>query len=257
MHAALEQLFSLDGRVAVVTGGNSGIGRAMAVALCRAGAAVVLVARNAERSRQVVGELRADGGAADLVAADLATRDGVHRAADAVIAAHGAPDVLVNAAGVNLRPPLAELDEDAWDRTMALNLDAPFVLGQRFGPLMAERGWGRIIHVTSQQAVRAFANSGAYGASKAGLAGLTRSQAEAWSARGVRVNAVAPGAVRTPLNEALFADPDRVAALARRTMVGRNGLADDFAGVTVFLASDAAEYVTGQMLFVDGGFSVT
>jgi gluconate 5-dehydrogenase len=139
---------------------------------------------------------------------------------------------------------------------MAVNLDAPFLLGQHLGPAMAARGWGRIINIASQQAIRAFGHSGAYGVSKAGVAALTRAQAEAWSAYGVCCNTIAPGFVSTPLTQAVFADPARVAAMAARTMIGRNGEPADFCGVAVFLASHAAAYVTGQTIFVDGGFSV-
>jgi gluconate 5-dehydrogenase len=144
-----------------------------------------------------------------------------------------------------------------WHQTLAVNLTAPFLLGQRFGPSMAGRGWGRIINVTSQQAHRAFGNSGGYGASKAGLAALTRSQSEAWAPSGVTVNAICPGFVATPLTREVAGDPVRSAALASRTMIGRNGEPPDFAGAAVFLASPASGYVTGQTLFVDGGFSAT
>ncbi len=140
---------------------------------------------------------------------------------------------------------------------MAVNLTAPFVLGQRFGPSMADRGYGRIINIGSQQSFRAFGNSGAYGVSKAGIVALTRSQAEAWSRHGVCCNAVVPGFVHTPMTEAVFSDPARVAVLRERTMVGRNGRVEDFRGVAVFLASAASGYVTGQAIFVDGGFSST
>ncbi len=170
---------------------------------------------------------------------------------------YGEPDILVTSAGINLRPPLDDLTTADWDTTMAVNLDAPFVLGQRFGPRMAERGWGRIIHLASQQSLRAFGNSGAYGVSKAAICALTRSQAEAWSRKGVCVNALGPGFVETPLTEAVFSDPARAEALAARTMMGRNGTPEDFAGPALFLASDAARYMTGQTLFVDGGFSAT
>ncbi|WP_328931107.1 MULTISPECIES: SDR family oxidoreductase [unclassified Streptomyces] len=251
----LSELFSLDGRVAVVTGGSSGIGRAVAGALARAGASVVVVARRERELAAAVDELTAEGCRAAWVSGDLGTRDGIRAAADAVVEVFGEPDILVNSAGINLRPPLGELSEDVWDTTMSLNLEAPHLLSQRFGPGMAERGFGRIIHITSQQAHRAFAQSGAYGVSKGALESLARSQAEAWSPHGVTCNTLVPGFVLTPLNERLSSDPEMVKALAARTLIGRNGLAEDFAGATVFLASRASAYVTGQSLFVDGGFS--
>jgi gluconate 5-dehydrogenase len=177
-------------------------------------------------------------------------------AAEDAAEAFGEPDILVNSAGVNLRPPMGELGEEVWDATMAVNLEAPYLLGQRFGPRMAERGFGRIIHITSQQAHKAFVQSGAYGVSKGALESLARSQAEAWSPYGVTCNTLVPGFVMTPLNERLSSNPEKVAALAARTMVGRNGLAEDFAGAAVFLASGASAYITGQAIFVDGGLSV-
>ncbi|MDF9811094.1 SDR family oxidoreductase [Streptomyces sp. SPB162] len=252
----LSDLFALDGRVALVTGGSSGIGRAITGALARAGASVVVVARREAELAGTVDELAADGCRAAWVSADLATGDGVRTAADEASAVYGEPDILVNCAGINLRPPMDELDDAVWDATMAVNLKAPFLLGQRFGPGMAERGFGRIIHITSQQAHRAFVQSGAYGVSKGALESLARSQAEAWSPHGVTCNTLVPGFVMTPLNARLSSDPERVAALAARTMVGRNGLAEDFAGAAVFLASGASAYVTGQAIFVDGGMSV-
>jgi gluconate 5-dehydrogenase len=252
----LSALFSLDGRVAVVTGGSSGIGRAIASALARAGAGVVIVARKEAELTATVDELTADGCRAAWVSGDLSTRAGVRAAAERAVEAFGEPDILVNSAGVNLRPPLGELDEDVWDTTMAVNLDAPFLLGQRFGPGMAERGYGRIIHITSQQAHRAFVRSGAYGVSKGALESLARSQAEEWSPHGVTCNTLVPGFVPTPLNTRLSSDPEKVAALAARTLAGRNGVAEDFAGAAVFLAGRSAGYLTGQSVFVDGGFSV-
>ena len=179
------------------------------------------------------------------------------RGAEQAAARFGEPDILVNCAGINLRRPMGTLTIADWDQTMAVNLTAPFLLGQRFGPPMAERGWGRIINVASQQAVRAFGNSGGYGASKGGLAALTRSQSEAWAPRGVGCNAISPGFVITPLTREAASDPARSAALAARTMIGRNGEAGDFEGIAVFLASRASDYVTGQLIFVDGGFSAT
>ena len=236
----LETLFTVKGRRALVTGGNSGIGQAIATALAEAGAEVTVVGRDEAR-------LAATGFA--YVAADLAERSAIDRLADLT------PDILVNAAGVNLRPPLDELTVPDWDLTLQVNLTAPFLLGQVFGPKMAAGGWGRIINIGSQQMIRAFGNSGAYGVSKAGIAALTRSQAEAWSPYGVCCNAIAPGFVPTPMTEPVFSDPARTAAMAARTMIGRNGELGDFVGVAVFLASSASDFVTGQTIFVDGGFS--
>lgn len=221
----LASLFSLASRTAVVTGGSSGIGRGIAEAL-------------------------------ETVVADLSTRDGIHATADGVAAIAGEPDIVVNSAGINLRPHMSQLTEEVWDATLTVNLEAPFLLGQRFAPGMAARGFGRLIHVTSQQAHRSFVDSGAYGVSKGGLESLARSQSEAWSARGVTANTLVPGFVLTPLNQRLQDDAEKIAALAARTTVGRNGVPQDFAGAAVFLASAAAGYVTGHSLFVDGGFSV-
>ncbi|WP_418277012.1 SDR family NAD(P)-dependent oxidoreductase [Isoptericola jiangsuensis] len=252
----LDDLFSLAGRTAVVTGGSSGIGRGIATALARAGAAVVLVARGREALDDTARELAALGCRTAVVVGDLSTRAGARQAADDAAGPFGEPDVVVSSAGVNLRPPLGSVDAEVWDTTMAVNLEAPFWFGQRFGPGMAERGHGRLIHVSSQQAHRAFVSSGVYGVSKGGLESLARSQAEAWSPHGVTANTLVPGFVLTPLNRRLQDDPARVAALADRTLVGRNGLPDDFAGAAVFLAGPASGYVTGQAIHVDGGFSV-
>ena len=149
----------------------------------------------------------------------------------------------------------AEITEADWDATMAVNLEAPFLLGRRFAPGMAERGYGRLIHVSSQQAHRAFVGSGIYGVSKGAVESLMRSEAEAWGGRGVTSNSLVPGFVLTPLNARLQEDSAKVAALAARTMIGRNGLPSDFAGAAVFLAGAGSAYVTGHSLFVDGGMS--
>lgn len=229
----------------------------MAGALARAGAQVVIMARGEAALAAATARLRAEGCQAAWVSADVADRAAVPAAAAAAAQPFGPPDILVNAAGLNLRPPLGDLTPGQWDELMAVNLTAPFLLGQEFGPGMAARGWGRIINIASQQAMRAFGNSGGYGAAKTGLVGLTRSQSEAWAAHGVCCNAIAPGFVATPLTREVAADPQRSAALAARTMIGRNGEPEDFEGAAVFLASRASDYLTGQLLCVDGGFSVT
>lgn len=247
----LDSLFGLGGCTALVTGGSSGIGKAIARALAGAGAHVRIAARTEAAIAETVAGIRDGGGSADGIPVDLGSRAGAHALADAA----GDIDILVNSAGINLRPPFGDLTEAEWDATMAVNLDAAFVLGQRLIPGMAERGYGRVIHISSQQAQRPFANSGAYGVSKAAIEALARSQAEAWSSRGVTANALVPGFVQTPLNRRLSADPDTVAALAARTLVGRNGEPEDFGGAAVLLASAASAYITGQSIAVDGGFS--
>jgi NAD(P)-dependent dehydrogenase (short-subunit alcohol dehydrogenase family) len=255
MSGYLEGLFSTAGRTALVTGGSSGIGYAMAEAIGRAGAALVLVARDPDRLERAAGQLREHGVRVATVAADLAERAEVGRVCERAAEPFGEVDILVNAAANNFRPPFPELTTTEWDLTMALNLDAPYLLGRHFGARMAARGWGRILNVASQQSFRAFGNSGAYGVSKGGVVALTRSQAEAWSAAGVCCNAVVPGFVRTPLTA--HVDPARSVAYAGRTMIGRNGEPVDFAGAAVFLAGRGSDYVTGQAVYVDGGFAAT
>jgi NAD(P)-dependent dehydrogenase (short-subunit alcohol dehydrogenase family) len=250
--AYLQELFGLTGRTALVTGGSSGIGLAIAEALGRAGARVILVARGRERLERAASQLSALGPETEIIVADLGKRPDVARVAERTEV-----DILVNAAGINPRPPMAGLTAGQWDELLAANLTAPFLLGQAIAPAMAARGRGRIINIASQQAFRAFGNSGGYGASKAGLVGLTRSQAEAWSRHGVTCNAIAPGMIRTPMTEAAFGNPELIARHLSRSMIGRNGVPADFAGCAVYLASDASAFVTGQTLFVDGGYSAT
>ena len=256
MTSYLSDLFSLDGRTAVVTGGSSGIGRGIAAALARAGAATVIVARGADRIDRTVQELTDTGCRAAGVVGDLGTRDGIRAAAEEAVVPFGEPDILVNSAGINIRPPFADITEDDWDATMTVNALAPFLLGQRYAPGMAERGYGRLIHISSQQAHRAFVGSGIYGVSKGAVESLMRSEAEAWGPHGVTSNTLVPGFVLTPLNARLQEDPAQIAALAARTMIGRNGLPGDFAGAAVFLASAGSSFVTGHSLFVDGGLGV-
>lgn len=256
MNAYLTDLFGLHGRTAVVTGGSSGIGRGIATALASAGAATVIVARGADRIEETVSTLKAGGCRVAGVVGDLSTRDGIRAAAEDAAGPFGEPDILVNSAGINIRPPFAEITEADWDATMTVNALAPFLLGQRFAPGMAERRYGRLIHISSQQAHRAFVGSGVYGASKGAVESLMRSEAEAWGGTGVTSNSLVPGFVLTPLNARLQQDTAKVEALAARTMIGRNGLPEDFAAAAVFLAGAGSGYVTGHSLFIDGGLSV-
>ncbi|GAA1004135.1 2-deoxy-D-gluconate 3-dehydrogenase [Acrocarpospora pleiomorpha] len=257
MSSYLSDMFSLAGRVALVTGGSSGIGYGIAEALGRAGAAVVLVARREEQLAAAAAALAGHGVRAATISADLGDRAAIGRVTERAASFFGEVDILVNDAANNIRRPMAELTLDDYEQTIAVNLTAPYLLGQHFGPRMAARGWGRIINIGSQQSIRAFGDSGAYGVAKAGICGLTRSQAEAWTPHGVTCNTVIPGFVLTPLTEPAQAIPGRVEALAARTMTGRNGLPTDFAAIAILLASPASAYLTGQTLCVDGGFSAT
>jgi gluconate 5-dehydrogenase len=249
------ELFDLSGKVALVTGANSGIGAEIADALAEAGAAVVLVARRAARLEETRKAIESKGGRAATIACDLTDRTAIEACASGAPSFFGSPDILVSAAGVNIRIPMAELSVADWDTTLKLNLDAPFFLAQKLAPAMIAKGWGRIINIASIQSIRAFGNSGAYGASKGGIVQLTRAQAEAWSRHGVNANAIGPGFFATPLTQAVASDPARWEAMAAKTMIGRNGELRDLRGAAVFLASRASDYVTGQTLFVDGGFS--
>jgi gluconate 5-dehydrogenase len=252
---SIAALFSLDGSIALVTGASSGIGRTIAHALADAGAAVVLVARRESALDETRDDIVQRGGRAASVPCDLARRNGIGDCALRAATFFGPPDIVVNAAGVNIRKPMLDLSEEDWDATLKLNLEAPFFLTQRLVPAMIERRRGRIINIASLQSVRAFANSGAYGASKGGVVQLTRAQAEAWSRDGVTANAIAPGFFATPLTAPVASDPAKWEANAARTFIGRNGELPDLVGTAVYLASRASDYVTGQTIFVDGGFS--
>jgi gluconate 5-dehydrogenase len=255
MSFRLTDLFDLTGRTALVTGGNSGIGLAIATALGNAGANLVLVARRAPELEEAVAGLSSDGVGATAIAADLAVPEDCAHLATAATKRGLTIDILVNAAGVNLRQPFAEVDAAAFDLHMALHLRAPFLLTQALAPAMVERGFGRIINIASVQSWRAFPNSAPYGAAKGGILQLTRAIAEEWSPRGVTCNAIAPGFVPTPLTAPVFEDPERAARLAAQTAIGRNSRLEDLAGAAVFFASNASAYVTGQTLAVDGGFT--
>ncbi len=251
----INALFDLTGRRALVTGGNSGIGHAMARALGLAGASVLLVARREAELEAATQGLRQDGIDAAWLAADLTDTERLAAVHHQASQQWGGIDILVNAAGVNLRQPFAEVTPQAWAEQLALHLTAPFFLTQALAPAMAERGWGRILNIASLQSYRAFANSAPYGAGKGGVLQLTRAIAQEWSSRGITCNAIGPGFFPTALTAAVFKNPDLAQRNAAQTCMGRNGQLEDLYGVTVFLASEASAYITGQTLMVDGGFT--
>jgi gluconate 5-dehydrogenase len=251
----IRRLFDLSGRVALVTGAGSGIGRAIAEALAAAGSCIVAVGRRPEPLDSLVEALRQRGAVAACVTGDVTDRGALAGLVARAALPFGTADILVNAAGVNTREPADRVTPEGWDATLAVNLTAPFFLAQRMTPAMADKGWGRIINIGSLQCLRAFANGVSYGASKGGVMQLTRAMAEAWSARGITCNAIAPGFFPTDLTAPLFNDGTTAARLAAQTMIGRNGRLEDLHGLAVFLAAPASDYITGQTIFVDGGFT--
>jgi len=256
MNAFLSELFSLQGSVGLCTGSASGIGRRMALALAQAGADLVLVDRDPTGLTEAAGEIaKLPGGRSATLTADLLDRNGLQDLAERAGEPFGAPDILVNAAGVNLREPVEEVSWDSWDQTINLNLAVPFFLARSCVAGMKARGRGRVINIASLQSFRAFPNSIPYGASKGGVAQLTRAMAEAWSTDGITANAIAPGFFPTRLTQSVFENPELASHNARMTAIGRNGELTDLDGTTVFLASAASSYITGQVLPVDGGYS--
>ena len=247
--------FSLSGKAALVTGATSGIGRRQAFALAQAGAAVVLTGRREAQLQEAVAEIEADGGSAAALPADLGDRSLLSGLAERAALPFGPIDILINAAGVNFRQSVEDISFDSWDKTLNLNLAVPFFLARELVPAMKERGWGRILNIASLQSSRAFPNGLAYGASKGGIAQLTRAMAEAWSRHGIICNAMAPGFFPTELTAPVYENPELLEKLAAQTTIGRNGVLSDLDGLTVFLASPASDYITGQIIHRDGGFT--
>ena len=246
--------FRLDGRVAVVTGGSRGIGRAVALGLAQAGADVVVAARKAQDLDPVADEIRALGRRGLAVPTHLGRRPEIDRLFDATLDTFGRVDVLVNNAATNpVFGPLLDIDEDAWDRIMTLNVKGYLLASQRAARAMAPLGRGAIVNIASTAGLRASPGLGAYSVSKAAVIMLTRVLGRELAPLGIRVNGVAPALIETRFSEALWKNPEILSGYLRSTPLGRAGQPEEVAGAVVYLCSDASSYVTGQTLLLDGG----
>lgn len=246
--------FDLTDRVAVVIGATSGIGKSIALGLADAGAAVIPTGRRTALVKTVVSEVESRGRHSLAVPADVADDSSIRHLADAVIERFGKVDILVNAAGITVRRPTVDVSDTEWNKIIDTNLTGMLRACRAFGPHMIQRQYGRVINIGSLTSVVALQEVAAYGASKAAVAALTKSLAVEWAPYGICVNAILPGVFRTALNEGLLDGTERGRELLMRTPMRRFGLPDELAGAAVFLASEAASFVTGHLLAVDGGF---
>jgi len=253
----LGDLFNLNGNTALVTGSGGGLGLVMARGLASHGAKVILHGRNPEKANEAVTALAREGLDVDGYTFDVADSDAVGQGIAAITAKHGPIDVLVNNAGINLRHPLEKFPEDEWNKTMSINLKAPWLLAKAVVGDMIDRKSGKIINICSMQSELGRPTITPYAVSKGGLKMLTRGMAVEWAKHNIQVNGIGPGYFKTDMTRALWEDPEFDAWLCGRTPADRWGEPGELVGALVFLASDASSYVNGQVLYVDGGLLVS
>ncbi len=259
MSGALEQMFGLDGKRALVTGSSQGIGLTLARGLARAGAAVVLNGRDAGGVAAACDDLRAElpGAEIDSLVFDVTQHDAVRDAVDGFERERGAIGILVNNAGMQHRSPLEDFPPDRFEALLQTNIASVFHVGQACARHMIGRGAGKIVNIASVQTALARPGIAPYTATKGAVGNLTKGMATDWARHGLNVNAIAPGYFDTPLNAALVADPEFTAWLEKRTPAGRWGQTDELVGACIFLASDSSSFVNGHVLYVDGAISVS
>ncbi|MBI5570826.1 MAG: glucose 1-dehydrogenase [Desulfomonile tiedjei] len=248
-------LFDLGGRVAVVTGASKGLGKSMALALAEAGADVALYARDVEGLKAVKQAIEDLGRRAEFFVVDILNRAAIEGAVEKTLDSFGQVDVLVNNAGVNVRKPVLEITPEEWDLVIDTNLKGYLLIAQAIVPHMLSRGHGKVINMASILGAVGLPTQVAYASSKGGVIQMTKVMALEWAKQGVQVNAIGPTYFETPLVAQLRNDPERYNFIIDRTPMGRWGQPEELAGVVVFLASKASDFVTGQTIFVDGGWT--
>lgn len=248
-------LFNLHGKTALVTGGNTGIGLGMVKGLASAGADIIVSSRSIEKSgSEVEKEVTSLGRKFTAIPCDFSNRNSLYAFTQEVLATIGVPDILVNNAGTIMRAPAAEHPDEYWDNVLNINLNAPFILSRELGKEMVSRGSGKIIFTCSLLTFQGGITVPGYAASKGALGSLVKALSNEWASKGINVNGIAPGYIRTNNTDALQKDPVRNKAILDRIPAGRWGETEDFAGPVVFLSSEASNYVNGTILTVDGGW---
>ncbi len=253
--AAWTSRFSIEGRKALVTGASSGIGREICRVYADAGADIAAVGQNEKALSELAGEISDLGRTCVTIAEDLSATEGAERAGDRALDAFGTIDILVNSAGVAHINPALELSVDDWDRTMAVNVRAPFILSRKVAPAMIEQRWGKIINISSQTGVVAIDDHAAYASSKGALNALTKSLMAEWARHNIQVNAICPTVVLTEMGRKVWSPPEKGGPFLERIPLGRFGEPVEVADLALYLASPAAELINGELIMIEGGYT--